>query len=81
MSFAGRNWAKIGKKLLQGESDERADQQRDAPGEPAGGPTDSVIGLYSNQGGSACAGLPASRVWAQPERPVESRGFASATPG
>jgi cytochrome c peroxidase len=60
MSFAGRNWAKIGKKLLQG---------------AVAGPTlrgtvtplanqlvdvnDSVLGRYSNQGGSACATLAA----------------------
>jgi hypothetical protein len=60
MSFRNRNWAKLGKKLLQG----------DHTGTPAGknrvvplanqlvSTTDSVMGVYSNQGGSACAGLP-----------------------
>jgi len=60
MSFAGRNWPKLGKKLLQG----------DHSGNPNGkgrvvplanqlvATTDSVIGIYSNQGGSACNGLP-----------------------
>jgi cytochrome c peroxidase len=52
MSFAGRNWAKLGKKLLQRGVTPLANQLVD--------PTDSVIGLYSNQGGSACAGLPAA---------------------
>jgi cytochrome c peroxidase len=59
MSFAGRNWPKVGKKLLQG----------DHTGGPAGknrvvplanqlvDPTDSVLGRYSNQGGSACGDL------------------------
>ena len=66
MSFQGRNWAKIGKKLLQvsnptgglapspsaaiGAVTPLANQLVD--------PTDSVLGPYSNQGGSACAGLP-----------------------
>ncbi len=61
MSFAGRNWAKLGKRLLQGIT----------VGNPAllvgavtplanqlVSTTDSVLGPYSNQGGSACAGLP-----------------------
>ncbi|MBI5676428.1 MAG: hypothetical protein HZC48_11485 [Nitrospirae bacterium] len=50
MSFAGRNWAKIGKKLLQSGVTPLANQLVDK--------TDSVLGIYSNQGGSACAGLP-----------------------
>ncbi|HEU4384997.1 MAG TPA: hypothetical protein VFR85_16055, partial [Anaeromyxobacteraceae bacterium] len=63
MSFDGRNWSKIGKKLLQ-----PAQATTPAPSALQGAvtplanqlvdPTDSVIGLYSNQGGSACAGLP-----------------------
>ncbi|HSB69947.1 MAG TPA: hypothetical protein VLT62_11495 [Candidatus Methylomirabilis sp.] len=52
MSFAGRNWAKIGKKLLQAGVTPLASQLVD--------PTDSVLGPYSNQGGSACAGLAAA---------------------
>jgi cytochrome c peroxidase len=49
MSFFGRNWAKIGKKLLQAGVTPLANQLVDT--------TDSIIGPYSNQGGSACAGL------------------------
>lgn len=55
MSFAGRNWAKIGKKLLQGDGSQPtrvtplANQLVDV--------NDSVLGPYSNQGGSACANL------------------------
>src|SRR4029453_3364394 len=51
MSFDGRNWAKIGKKLLQRGVTPLANQLVD--------PTDSILGPYSNQGGSDCAGLPA----------------------
>ncbi|HLC21759.1 MAG TPA: hypothetical protein VJM10_06605 [Candidatus Methylomirabilis sp.] len=46
MSFDGRNWAKLGKKLLQGNVTPLANQLVD--------PNDSVLGRYSNQGGSAC---------------------------
>jgi cytochrome c peroxidase len=49
MSFDGRNWAKIGKKLLQAGVTPLANQLVD--------PTDSILGRYSNQGGSACASL------------------------
>ncbi len=59
MSFAGRNWSKVGKKLLQGTVNgggfvvgtvtPLANQLVAA--------TDSVLGPYSNQGGTACAGL------------------------
>jgi cytochrome c peroxidase len=62
MSFLGRNWSKLGKKLLQGNLvniggsptvvgavTPLANQLVD--------PTDSVLGLYSNQGGSACGAL------------------------
>ena len=59
MSFLGRNWAKIGKKLLQDGVTPLANQLVDT--------TDSVLGLYSNQGGSACASLPSldrSASWA-----------------
>jgi cytochrome c peroxidase len=52
MSFDGRNWAKIGKKLLQAGVTPLANQLVD--------PTDSIIGPYSNQNGSACASLPAA---------------------
>jgi cytochrome c peroxidase len=50
MSFNGRNWAKLGKKLLQAGVTPLANQLVD--------PTDSVMGPYSNQNGSACAALP-----------------------
>jgi cytochrome c peroxidase len=49
MSFFGRNWAKIGKKLLQKRVTPLANQLVALD--------DSVLGLYSNQGGSACAAL------------------------
>jgi cytochrome c peroxidase len=52
MSFDGRNWAKLGKKLLQAGVTPLANQLVD--------PTDSILGRYSNQGGSACAALPAT---------------------
>jgi Di-haem cytochrome c peroxidase len=52
MSFDGRNWPKIGKKLLQAGVTPLANQLVE--------PTDSILGRYSNQGGSACAGLPAA---------------------
>ncbi len=50
MSFDGRNWSKIGKKLLQRGVTPLANQLVD--------PNDSILGRYSNQGGSACATLP-----------------------
>jgi cytochrome c peroxidase len=46
MSDLGRNWSKIGKKLLQSGVTPLANQLVD--------PTDSVLGIYSNQGGSGC---------------------------
>jgi len=52
MSFAGRNWAKLGKRLLQAGVTPLANQLVAT--------TDSVMGQYSNQGGSACGGLPAA---------------------
>jgi cytochrome c peroxidase len=52
MSFDGRNWAKIGKKLLQAGVTPLANQLVD--------PTDSILGRYSNQNGSACAALTAA---------------------
>lgn len=52
MSFAGRNWAKLGKKLLQVGVTPLANQLVSID--------DSVLGPYSNQGGSACAALPAA---------------------
>jgi cytochrome c peroxidase len=52
MSFDGRNWAKIGKKLLQAGVTPLANQLVATD--------DSILGPYSNQGGSACASLPAA---------------------
>lgn len=52
MSFLGRNWSKIGKKLLQAGVTPLANQLVAAD--------DSLLGPYSNQGGSACAALVAA---------------------
>jgi cytochrome c peroxidase len=52
MSFDGRNWAKVAKKLLQAGVTPLANQLVD--------PTDGILGPYSNQNGSACATLPAA---------------------
>lgn len=49
MSRQGRNWAKVGKRLLQAGATPLANQLV--------APTDSLLGRYSNQGGSACGGL------------------------
>jgi len=46
MSFFGRNWAKLGKKLLQPGVTPLANQLVATD--------DSIMGLYSNQGGSKC---------------------------
>jgi cytochrome c peroxidase len=51
MSFQGRNWSKIGKKLLQANVTPLANQLVAVD--------DSFLGRYSNQGGSACASVPA----------------------
>jgi cytochrome c peroxidase len=58
MSFDGRNWAKIGKKLLQGNG-VQADRVTPLANQLVSS-TDSVLGPYSNQGGSACAALAAT---------------------
>jgi hypothetical protein len=54
MSRAGRNWAKVGKKLLQAGVTPLANQLVS--------PTDSLLGPYSNQGGAsaACTALAAA---------------------
>src|SRR4029450_10562634 len=60
MSFAGRNWAKLGKRLLQGDhtGPPTVAKGRVVPlANQLVSTTDSVIGIYSNQGGSACGGL------------------------
>ncbi len=51
-SFDGRNLAKVGKKFFQPGVTPLANQLVD--------PTDSILGRYSNQSGSACAALPAA---------------------
>jgi len=54
MSFLGRNWSKIAKKLLQGTTT----ANRTVPlANQLVSTTDSVLGPWSNQGGSACAAL------------------------
>jgi cytochrome c peroxidase len=59
MSFAGRNWAKLGKKLLQGTGVGATLIGSVTPlANQLVAVDDSVLGRYSNQGGSACAGLP-----------------------
>jgi cytochrome c peroxidase len=76
MSFAGRNWAKLGKKLLQGTG--LAARPRVTPlANQLVDPSDSVIGRYSNQGGSACAGVPP----AQRSGVLASWGTAPGKPG
>ncbi len=62
MSFVGRNWAKHGKKMLQRGVTPLANQLVD--------PTDSILGRYSNQGGSECASLPAGERSPQGEPPT-----------
>jgi cytochrome c peroxidase len=53
MSFRNRNWAKIGKKLLQG--DGTATRPNVTPlASQLVATTDSVMGPFSNQGGSQC---------------------------
>ena len=59
MSFEGRNWAKIGKKFLQGNGTP-ANHRVTPLANQLVSTTDSVMGPYSNQGGSACAALPAA---------------------
>ena len=49
MSYAGRNWPKLGKRLLQANVTPLANQLVAT--------SDSVLGRYSNQGGSACSGV------------------------
>jgi cytochrome c peroxidase len=63
MSLFGRNWSKLGKKLLQPVQDPTpAPSAARGAVTPLGNQlvstTDSVLGPYSNQGGSACASLP-----------------------
>jgi cytochrome c peroxidase len=71
MSFAGRNWAKIGKKLLQGDEGDIQDQGNGAPQQAGTNRANAVVplanqlvaiddsrlGPFSNQGGSVCTAL------------------------
>jgi cytochrome c peroxidase len=58
MSFAGRNWAKIGKKLLQGTTTVTLADNVTPLANQLVSTSDSVLGFYSNQGGSACGSVP-----------------------
>jgi len=68
MSFSGRNWAKIGKKMLQGQAGVGFLGAAPQAGNSAVVPlanqlvsvTDSRLGPFSNQGGSMCAALETS---------------------
>jgi cytochrome c peroxidase len=71
MSYLNRNWAKIGKKLLQAGVTPLANQLVD--------PTDSVLGPYSNQNGSACAALPAAD--RSPEGATSATALGVGVPG
>jgi cytochrome c peroxidase len=76
MSFQGRNWAKIGKKLLQGVGIGPLLTGRVTPlANQLVSTSDSVIGRYSNQGGSACATLPPV------DRVLGGGGTAAGKPG
>jgi cytochrome c peroxidase len=56
MSFAGRNWAKIGKKLLQGSLAPTANSVTPLANQLVA-TNDSRLGAFSNQGGTACGTL------------------------
>jgi cytochrome c peroxidase len=56
MSFRGRNWAKIGKKLLQGDGTSTRPNVTPLAGQLVS-TRDSVLGPFSNQGGSQCQAL------------------------
>ncbi len=63
MSFDGRNWPKIGKKLLQGDKPNKAPQTSLSPksvvplANQLVSTTDSVLGPFSYQGGTVCRAL------------------------
>ena len=71
MSFAGRNWPKIGKKLLQGDGGNIENQGNGAPQQAGTNRSEAVVplanqlvatddsrlGIFSNQGGSMCGTL------------------------
>ena len=54
MSFAGRNWAKVAKKLLQGAATGTVLDNVTPLANQLVDINDSMLGIYSNQGGSAC---------------------------
>ncbi|HZV23644.1 MAG TPA: cytochrome c peroxidase, partial [Luteimonas sp.] len=56
MSFRDRNWAKIGKKLLQGDGTTANPDVTPLAGQLVS-TSDSVLGPFSNQGGSQCQAL------------------------
>lgn len=56
MSFAGRSWPKIGKKLLQGNGTAAQPNVTPLAGQLVS-TSDSVLGPFSNQGGSQCQAL------------------------
>lgn len=56
MSFQGRNWPKIGKKLLQGSGTPARPNVTPLANQLVD-PTDSVLGPFSNQGGSLAVAL------------------------
>jgi cytochrome c peroxidase len=56
MSFRGRNWAKVGKKLLQGNGTATLPNVTPLAGQLVS-TSDSVLGPFSNQGGSQCLAL------------------------
>ncbi len=72
MSFAGRNWQKIGKKLLQGDVVNTAPQSAGSPNSvmPLANQLvaidDSRLGPFSNQGGSVCSALGRATVPGKP---------------
>lgn len=67
MSFHGRNWPKIGKKLLQVSGIAANATPTVTPlANQLVATNDSVLGPFSNQGGSACAGLGAATVAGKP---------------
>ena len=71
MSFAGRNWPKIGKKFLQGDAGNIENQGNGAPQQAGTNRTEAVVplanqlvatddsrlGIFSNQGGAVCGTL------------------------
>ena len=76
MSFNNRNWAKLGKKMLQGVLQGGLRVSRVTPlANQLVARNDSVLGLYSNQGGSACATLPIV------DRVLNAGGTAVGKPG